>query len=308
MNGESLQSAIERVPPGAWAVGVSGGADSVAVLLLLQERNDLRLHVVHLDHETRGDASAADACFVAQLAAHFDLPCSLARRSEIEPRLSSLPSNISARYRAVRLELFRQVVERHALSGVLLAHHADDQAETILQRLLRGSGSIGLSGMRERQTIGNLLLLRPLLRVRRAQLRELLTSRAQSWREDASNESLEYGRNRIRQLLASRQGLTRAMLEVGNGCASLRDWQIAHAPTLPEIFDAKQLDALPEILQRESAARWLADKGVPREEISPAVIRQFVAMAGDAATPGRQHFPGGVLVRRTRGKVSAGLT
>jgi tRNA(Ile)-lysidine synthetase-like protein len=303
---DPLQSAIARVPQGAWAVGVSGGADSVALLLLLLEHDDLRLHVVHLNHETRGDASTADARFVEQLATNSKLPCTIARRSEIEARLSSPPSNISARYRAARLDFFRQVVERHALSGVILAHHADDQAETVLQRLLRGSGSVGLAGMRERQQMGNLLVLRPLLGTRRAQLRELLMSRAQPWRDDASNESLEYGRNRIRRLLASREGMTRPMLELGDACSLLRDWQIAHAPTLPETFDAKQLDALPDILQRVSATRWLAENGVPRGEISPSVIRQFISMASDAATPARQHFPGGVLVHRKHGKLCTG--
>src|SRR4051812_40231332 len=84
---DDLQTAAQSVPAGRWAVGVSGGADSVALLLLLVARSDLMLHVVHLDHETRAGASTEDARFVAQLAAQLGLPCTLAARSDVERRM-----------------------------------------------------------------------------------------------------------------------------------------------------------------------------------------------------------------------------
>src|SRR5581483_12515163 len=101
-----LLSAIAAVPPGAWAVGVSGGADSVALLLLLAGRGDLALHVVHLNHETRGPESDGDERFVRDLAGRLNLPCVAARRSEVEPALDDLAANPSARYRAARMALF----------------------------------------------------------------------------------------------------------------------------------------------------------------------------------------------------------
>ena len=110
-----LRDAIPSVPAGAWAVGVSGGADSTALLVHLAARADLRLHVVHLDHQARGAASAADAAFAAELAAQYRLPCTVARLDEIEPLLVSPPKNLPARYRAARLELFRRVVAEHRL-------------------------------------------------------------------------------------------------------------------------------------------------------------------------------------------------
>ncbi|HTL28368.1 MAG TPA: ATP-binding protein, partial [Tepidisphaeraceae bacterium] len=81
------------MPAGAWGVGVSGGADSVALLSLLRSRDDLKLHVIHLDHETRGAESTADAAFVRDLCEGGKLRYTIARRSEIEPRLPSLPAN-----------------------------------------------------------------------------------------------------------------------------------------------------------------------------------------------------------------------
>src|SRR5256885_1280515 len=126
-----LEKAMDAVPAGAWAVGVSGGAGSGALLALLRERGGIRCHVVHLDHETREGASAGDARFVADLCEAWGVQCTIARRSEIEPAAAELPANPSARFRALRLALFRQVCDSHELAGVILAHHADDQAETI---------------------------------------------------------------------------------------------------------------------------------------------------------------------------------
>src|SRR3954469_9744027 len=144
----SFANSLAEIPEGQFAIGVSGGADSVALLRLVMEfRPDLGVHVVHLNHEMRGDESQGDAEFVEGMAARFKLPCTRARRSEIEPTLKNRPGNLSAMFRAMRIELFRRVCAEHGLHGVLLAHHRDDQAETILHRLLRGSGMRGLAGM-----------------------------------------------------------------------------------------------------------------------------------------------------------------
>src|SRR5687768_18381974 len=112
-----LNNAIAAVPAGAWAVAVSGGADSVAVMLLLRDRPDLRLVVVHLDHETRGEASTGDAAFVADLAATLGVPAIITRRREIEPALASPPTNPSPLYRACRPEPYRRVGGAPRLDG-----------------------------------------------------------------------------------------------------------------------------------------------------------------------------------------------
>src|SRR5690348_3799753 len=123
---EAVVKAIAAVPPGPWAVSVSGGADCVALLALVQRRVDVQPHVVHLDHETREGASGADARFVAELCGAWGITCTVARRTGIEVEIAGLPGNLSARFRAVRLELYRRVCEAERLQGVVLAHHADD--------------------------------------------------------------------------------------------------------------------------------------------------------------------------------------
>ena len=298
-----LECAIRTVPPGGWAIGVSGGADSVALLLLLGTRPDLSLHVAHLDHQTRGQASAQDAAFVEELARRLGLPCTMRVRSEIEVRIRSLPSNVSARYRAARLEFFRQVVAAERLQGVLLGHHADDQAETVLHRLLRGSGPSGLAGMSPRTCIDGLVILRPLLAVRRSQLRSYLDEFGQDWREDASNESSQYLRNRLRKWLAAEPALHGTLLALSESCRSLRHWLGRAAPVLPETFTTELLHRLPDILAHESARRWLIARGAPASELSEQVLGRLIALATDAATPPRQQFPGGMHVRRRGGVI-----
>ena len=111
----ALLRAVSSVPPGPWAVGVSGGADSIALLLLLNQRPDLSLTVVHLNHETRGGASDADAAFVADLAASIGLASVVTPWRDVEPALADPPKNRSARFRAGRMALFRDVAQNHRL-------------------------------------------------------------------------------------------------------------------------------------------------------------------------------------------------
>ncbi len=297
--------AVETVPAGPWAVGVSGGADSVALLELLRSRNDLSLHVVHLNHQTRGDASDGDADFVAQISARWELPITTARLTDIENEDVHRETNKSARFRAARFALFHQVVQSHQLRGVILAHHADDQAETILQRLLRGSSAAGLGGMSASATIDGLTVLRPLLGVSKEALRVVLVDRGIAWREDASNSLLNQQRNRVRQLLEKRPRLTPLLLDLAASCRAMTTWLHEHSPTMPESFEAAALRDLPLPVARESARRWLADRAGGRVEIPPAAMDRLLEMASDAASPPRQHFPAKIMVRRKAGTISA---
>jgi tRNA(Ile)-lysidine synthetase-like protein len=296
-----------EVPPGRWAIAVSGGADSVALLHLLHPHPDLSLHIVHLDHQTRGQASTGDADFVADLGKQFAIPVTIARRDQIEPEIKSLPKNLSARFRALRIELFRRTIARENLLGVILAHQADDQAETIFLRLLRNSGPPGLSAMSVRRRLDGLTILRPLLHIRRADLRTFLQSQNQPWREDASNQSDHYARNRVRKFLESHPDLHKSLLDLGNACAQYSKWIRKTAPMLNEKFPAIALAESPRMLARESARRWLASQGVPPADLTPAILDRLREIATDAATPPRQQFPAGVKIHRRSGWISREL-
>lgn len=297
---------IGRVPCGSWAIGVSGGADSVALLtLLLQHRPDVRLHVVHLNHQTRGEESDGDARFVQELATRHGLQSTVALLDEVRPLLRDVPANRSSLFRAARLALFRRVVEQHDYRGVLLAHHADDVAETVLHRLLRGSSIAGLRGISETANVGGVLICRPLLEVRRSTLRQLLTTAGVTWREDSSNKSPKYTRNGLRAFLAGREDVTQALLSLASAASALSTWANAAAPALPADFPVTALRDLPDLLRTTAAARWLVRQGVPASEVRPDVIKRLLEMVDDAASPNVQVFPGALSVRRTAGTVRA---
>jgi tRNA(Ile)-lysidine synthase len=302
----SLPAGLASIPEGNWAVGVSGGADSVALLHMLRAvRPDLHLVVAHLNHQTRGEESDADESFVRDLCARVNVQCRIARRDEIERESTDWPANLSAKYRAMRFAWFNRVVSSEKLDGVVLAHHADDQAETVLQRLLRGTGYASLAGISPRATVRGVLLLRPLLSVRRDVLRAFLHERDLSWREDSSNRSPKYLRNRLRAILRGRDELVDALLELSRACAKLKTFCRRVAPALSGSFAVGSLDDLPSIVARESAKRWLRDHRVPADQIDRATIDRLRTMAADAGSANRQQFPGGVFVRRRSGIISA---
>jgi tRNA(Ile)-lysidine synthase len=180
-------------PGQSLGVAVSGGADSVCLLhalLLLAPRWDLRLHVLHLNHNLRGAESREDAEFVRRLAAGLGLPLTVG-----EADLASTAGNLEQAARHARLDFFRQSIEAGTVDRVALGHTRRDQAETVLFRFLRGSGTAGLAGIRPVTSDG---LIRPLLEVDRAEVEQFLRDRSIPWREDSSNTSMRFARNQIR--------------------------------------------------------------------------------------------------------------
>jgi tRNA(Ile)-lysidine synthetase-like protein len=301
-------SSLNNFPTGTYALGLSGGADSTALLLLLrQHRPDISLHIIHLNHQTRGEESDREENFVAELARQWNLPSTIARRIGIEPRLRHRPKNKSAFFRAMRFLLFADAVRTHQLAGVLLAHHADDQAETVLHRLLRGSGVRGLRGMAFQSTQcvdgQRLIILRPLLMLKRDELRRILQEHSQNWCEDSSNRSGQYMRNRLRGLLRNNEELSEPLRILGCASKTLAAWVSRNTPNLNASFRTAELWDLPPILAESAARRYLRQQGCPAEELTPIVVRRLIDMANDAATPPREMYPGNVTLRRRGGMI-----
>jgi tRNA(Ile)-lysidine synthase len=199
---EDLASALPT--PGLWAmpfiVGVSGGADSVALLRglerLVPPAARRRLIVAHAEHDLRSEASD-DRAFVAQLAERLGVEVACRRIAVRTP--DGHRDGLEARARRRRYDFFRAVARDHGGRYVLVAHTADDQAETILHRALRGTGLTGLAGMRPaRQLTAGVSLLRPMLGVTRADARGFLADIGQAWREDPTNADVRHARNFLR--------------------------------------------------------------------------------------------------------------
>jgi len=174
---------------------VSGGADSVCLLHVLRElapRWDLKLEVLHLDHQLRGAESAADAEFVRDLAAALGLEFHLGRADVLG---MAAGGNLEQAGRQARREFFLGFLREGRLDRVALGHTRSDQAETVVFRFLRGSGTAGLAGIWPVTPEG---LVRPLLDADRHEVIAWLQERGLRWREDSSNQDRGFARNRIR--------------------------------------------------------------------------------------------------------------
>jgi tRNA(Ile)-lysidine synthase len=191
----SLMRAGERV-----AMAVSGGADSVALLrVMLELRTELGvvLSVTHFHHGIRGEGADVDAAFVSELAAAHDLELYL-ERGEARDYSRQKKISLETAAREMRRDFFAKLLREKRISRIATAHTLDDQAETVLMKLLRGAGTRGLAGIFPEQRMAGGSIVRPLLEIHRAELRAYLRRLKQPWREDESNADLSFSRNRVR--------------------------------------------------------------------------------------------------------------
>lgn len=181
-------------------VAVSGGADSVALLHVLHSLHEYRLSLIvaHFNHMLRGTESDDDEQFVRTIAADHGLPFVVGRYA-VDEFAEREGLSLEEAGRLCRYRYFDEIAAKHRAAVVVLAHHADDQAETVLMRLLRGSGATGLRGMSPKSNDGK--YVRPLLSVSRHQIERYLAERGLTFRTDSSNCDLSFLRNRIRHEL-----------------------------------------------------------------------------------------------------------
>ncbi|MBI1871011.1 MAG: tRNA lysidine(34) synthetase TilS [Chlamydiae bacterium] len=184
-------------------VGVSGGGDSIALLHLLYDlslRLEINLLVTHFDHQLRPDESQKDCVFVQKEAEALRLPF-LSKKMNIKTLAKDENLSLEETARDARYSFFEEVAQACGAQKIAAGHTREDQAETILLRILRGTGPEGLQGMKPARSLGPLTLIRPLLFISRNELREYLKEKKLEWREDASNDNLFFTRNRVRKVL-----------------------------------------------------------------------------------------------------------
>jgi tRNA(Ile)-lysidine synthase len=270
-------------------VAVSGGADSVCLLHVLRElapRWNLRLVVLHLDHKLRGEESHQDAAFVRDLAATLDLPFEF-EETDVAALCRETGENIEQAARAARLEFFRRVIQAGTVDRIAAGHTRSDQAETVLFRFLRGSGTAGLAGIRPVTDDG---IVRPLVEIDRPEIERYLLARGIAWRNDSTNALTAFARNRIRHELLPQ--LT-------------RDWNPAMAETLAHTADWAQAEEAywESELARLAPAHFVFEPPAVLIEVDPlaalplAVARRLVRRAvelakGDLRGVGFEHLAG----------------
>lgn len=296
-----------------WLVGVSGGADSVALLRLLVNEGFSNLIVCHLDHRLRGRASTADAKFVEGLAAELELPCEIARAA-VKKRMVECKESMETAARNARHDFFAWCAKKHRCPRILLAHHVDDQAETVLWNLLRGSH--GLKGMQAEQKIttdsGMILeISRPLLEIRRVELVEWLVSNNYRWREDVSNTQPVAIRNRLRNealpLLAKISArdpvaaLVRGAKDSGENDDLVR-WAVSQVSALDPQgrLHVRVLHNLPRALQRAHIVDFLKVAGV--DHLDHDLLERCLLLLDPGSSPA-VNLPGGGWIRRREARL-----
>ncbi len=203
----SMASCLGGTDLSSVGVAISGGGDSTALLLLIikwARVRDVKIRAVTVDHGLR-KAAKTEAAQVARLCANLGIPHDILTWSGWQGR-----GNLQDSARNARYGLIRDWAAEHKIDVVALGHTKDDQAETVLMRLLRGSGVDGLAGMANCRKDGDMSWCRPLLGLSRAELRDFLRAKNLGWSEDPSNDDLRFDRVKIRNLLvrAHEMGLT----------------------------------------------------------------------------------------------------
>jgi len=187
-------------------VAVSGGIDSMVLLYVLQRlaaTHGWQLTVAHLNHKLRGRSSDADERLVETVARESKLPV-VVERADVRAMAQSGKQSLEMAARQVRHAFLAAVAKENGIGTIVTAHHADDQVELFFLRLLRGAGADGLSGMEALSTSPvdpSVKIARPLLGVTRAEIEEYARAERVRWRKDASNDSVDHVRNRVRHKL-----------------------------------------------------------------------------------------------------------
>ncbi|HYS77477.1 MAG TPA: tRNA lysidine(34) synthetase TilS, partial [Candidatus Dormibacteraeota bacterium] len=296
-------------------VAVSGGPDSTALLSILHRLGpemNLDLHVAHLDHGWRGRASARDAEFVRRLGVRLGLPVTV---GHLGPRVWQLrggrQSSREARARELRSSFLRETAREVGAQKVALGHTRDDQAESFLMRLLRGSGPRGLAGT---YPVVDGVIIRPLIDTRRRDLLAYLRERHLSYRVDATNRDPSLTRNRIRRRLLpllQKQFNPNAVEALAHAADLLRDEDhylgelaqekfrdIATRRGESVVLRARAIQELPVPLRRRILRLALAEARGDLRRIALQHVEQSLSLLEERRRRGRVSLPDGTAVDR----------
>lgn len=323
---EAATEAIARhdmIHPGDHViVGVSGGPDSVALLHLLyglRECLEVKLTVAHLNHQLRSIDSDRDATFVQELARSLDLAC-VVESSDVLDYCERKGCSLETGAREVRYQFLERLVSDLEAQKIATGHTADDQAETILMRLVRGTGVDGLSGIRP---IRDGLVIRPLLDVRREDVMAYLKAHQLAYCIDHSNSETHHLRNRIRQTLIP--GIEKDFNpEIVRALGRLSDVVRFESTLIEEIVDRSYRETIrylrpdrlsvdvtaflkaPIAVQRRLVRRYLGAMGIDEAGLGYDHIERFRHLVTKQKSGQQLNLPNGLLAERRRDEIVVG--
>ena len=327
----------ETIPQERWPVsgetiviGASGGADSTALVFLLHAINETehrgwRLHLAHLNHQLRGIEADEDARFVERLARENHWGITIEQRS-VKDLANQFGTSLEETARRERYAFFERVLRETGARVAAVAHQADDQIETVLHRLLRGTGLRGLSGIpavRLLQSGG--WLIRPLLNIRRADILIYMLENEIEFCHDHTNDGMDFTRNRIRNGLLPlleghyNAGVGEAMLRLAQQSRWAHEWiqeqteqtyrdlridepDLSESPRI--VLDAKKLLKAPPILQTEVIRRAMAKLGTPEKHIGFDHVCRVIELIQKNTSGKQLELPDGLYVAYDRGQLT----
>jgi tRNA(Ile)-lysidine synthase len=286
-------------------IAVSGGADSTALLRTLVGLRDqlgIVLTVLHVEHGLRGQASVDDSAFVRELAERLNLRCQVVR-VDTPRRMSAYKESTETAARALRYQVFGDMLAAGKADKLATAHTLNDQAETVLMKLLRGAWTEGLSGIHPELRIdcfsgrpernsdaSNKLCVRPFLGVRREQIEDYLRGIGQAWRQDISNDSVEHTRNRIRHELLPKLREFNPQIDLilarmaENARAEEQHWQAELDRLLPFLFlPGKPTRGGGRSVSTSNGSADVAIELARIRELDPALQRRVLRAAAERA-------------------------
>jgi tRNA(Ile)-lysidine synthase len=293
-------------------VGFSAGRDSVALATMLLEAGFSRFTLLHLDHGLR-DESGGDAAWVANFATSRGLNYRI-QRTDVASIAKADQIGIEEAGRNARYAFFADSAKALNANKVLVGHHADDQVETFLFRLLRGSGTAGLCGMSASSTrlVNGVSfdLLRPMLEIWRDEIDGWITEKRLDFREDSSNQDLRWTRNRIRHtLIPALEDVMRRPVKaaIWRAAELLRDDDALLNTLIPspgdrhdQTLEVAALRSAPAAIQRRLAMRWLREQGV--SSVGFDIVEAVIELALHES-PAKINLPGGAHARRRAGRI-----
>jgi tRNA(Ile)-lysidine synthase len=305
-------------------LAVSGGADSTALLhavCVLKAEGILSGELVcaHVNHQLRGAEADADEDFVVGEAAGLKVPV-MTRRVDVREYARKNKLSIETAGRELRIEGLVDIAKANNCNLVATAHQKDDNAETILQRLTRGTGFRGLGGIWPKRTFGSgVTFVRPLLCVRRAEIIEYLKRGGTAWRTDRTNTDYSYRRNYIRhRLLPELEGqcsnsVVEQLAELAESarkfyglvcdCAEKVWEKLAECEDEKVILDLQQLSAEHPAVKVEIVRRSLAAVGSGERDLTQEHFERILQLAAQKMSGRRIELPGGFVVGREYGKL-----
>lgn len=300
---------------------VSGGCDSVALLRALaaiRSGGEGRLLAAHLNHQLRTEADE-DERFVVELCRRLGIECEVGRIS-VRDEAEKQGDGIEAAARHARYRFLQAAAERFGARFVVTAHTADDQAETILHRIVRGTGVRGLAGMSRVRRLGHASLVRPMLNIRRDELTAYLDDIAQPFRDDKSNADRRFTRNRIRHdvlpLLREQFNteVVDALLRLGSLAGQsqviidslvdelLEDCVVSENRKMIELDLGSLAERRPYIVRELFVSVWRR-RTWPMQSMGQSQWNELAEMAASSSTRAKRDFPGGVSVEVADGRM-----